>query len=194
VAKWEQECTDRQAELVSATDACRSMMSLRSPRGRDLKARKQAAERRLATARYRLTDAEKALEQAVAEQAEPKAKPEPKVKTLEVPTFKVRGTYATVQISEQQVHLVPNPEHGCWEVEVQTAPCTRTRIGSIEREGTGWTARSAVDLSGFFRGDHFPTRTGKHTRTYAVAFLIAVAAGQTRHDATYNLRYDGVSA
>jgi hypothetical protein len=125
-----------------------------------------------------------------------------KRKTTTVPEFTVRGGSGiiAVTIPAQQVEL-EEYDGGAYRVHVRWPGGTDKQIGFIYREGTGWTATARVqDPSGgkmdgpVFKGDNFPTRTGKHTQRYALAFLLAIAAGLDRTAGVYGIRYEGVQA
>lgn len=118
-------------------------------------------------------------------------------KTITTPTFTIRSGYAgiTVTIPGHVVTLFGG--EGEYEVHLQTAPCLTKKIGRVSKDGTGWTAFQAEGGKGVmpsFVGDHFPTRTGKHTQMYAICVLVALAAGMSATAATYDLRYEGVRA
>lgn len=191
VAKHTADAEAEQAELVRLTDERRKLMSLRNPRGRRIVAQLKATERRLRTARERQERAETALEDAQRAQ----------LKIVTTPEFTVRAGVSTVAFPECQLEL-ERRDHGRITVWAQDTPCSRIKLGIIYRDGTGWSAtpykRRAAGgyetTSDQFVGDHFPTRTGKHTQVYALAYLVARAAGISSSAATYELKYEGVSA
>lgn len=113
-----------------------------------------------------------------------------KPKTIVTPEFKC-GRMIKATVGEAIVTL--EGSGGDYSVSLQVAACLSVKIGRISRDGTGWIAwfENDNDAVPTFQGDHFPTRTGKHTQTYALCYLVARAAGFSSSDATYNLQYEG---
>jgi hypothetical protein len=116
-----------------------------------------------------------------------------KPKTITTPEFKVGGP---IKATVPGCIVTLEGEQGYYDVSVQVAPCLPMKVGRIYKDGTGWTAFFANDKGAApsFTGDHFPVRTGKHTQTYALCYLIARTVGFSSSDATYNLQYEGVRA
>jgi hypothetical protein len=122
----------------------------------------------------------------------------PKSKIVTVPEFTVGGMItATVPATELRLERhrygtkVFCQKEGYYEVE----------LGVISADGGGWTAMPTwTKIVGSdrprpeFFGSHYPRRTGKHTQTYALAYLLARAAGFSHDAAAYDVRYEGVSA
>jgi hypothetical protein len=111
------------------------------------------------------------------------------------------GALIAATVTEKVIELVD--EGGYYSVHLQTAPAHMVKIGTIHKFGTGWNAEHHATgartpdgsrITSTFCGDNYPTRTGKHTRTFAICWLVARACGFAPTHCTYNLRYEGVSA
>jgi hypothetical protein len=116
----------------------------------------------------------------------------PKQTVIELPEFKMSKV---VEITIPATTVILTKQDGWFDVAVKGQFGTTTTIGDIFRDGTGFRAEFNYGESrGSFHGDRFPKRTGKHTRQYALMFLVAMACGFTQGDATYNLKGEGISA
>lgn len=114
-------------------------------------------------------------------------------KTITTPEFTCGGAIPAT-VAPQTVTL--DGSDGYYKVAVMRNDVPMV-IGRIYKDGTGWTAHFAGDKEGTMpthTGDHYPTRTGKHTQTFALCHLIARVVGFSSSHASYSLRYDGVRA
>lgn len=99
---------------------------------------------------------------------------------VQVPAFDVG---ALAHVPGVDVTLVPSV-HG-WEGrptawKVHRADATAAFLGYLERDGSNWRASAPEERHGFI-GDHYPARTKKNSRAYALKYLVARYAGFRAH-------------